>query len=373
MNDAEDQVYELIRRALGLEEGDEQIAVLEEAVRLADLAGDIKLRYFAREQFIRAAVFGGATDKALVAFSWCLSQFDADPEKFSQWAILWKYKWIVGLACNLPQISKAKIYEMLDDLAERSRRAGYGLRAVYNQRYSIEKFWDNREEAVKYFRKMEEMPEDALSNCSACELDDYVGFAIYEGDDERAVELAGPILDGHERCASVPHRTYANLLLPLVRLDRLPEAMLYHQRGYALIANNKAFLDRISNHLIFLVLTENFRRAIALFEKHYPWSEQNSDLLYRFRFYRAAWLLFQLLSERGENALELRLPRTFPLYAEEGRYDAARLAEWFRQGASVLAARFDARNENDFFARTLAETPDLKRLTVPFPLGEAGA
>src|SRR5207244_1055466 len=140
MSENREQVYELLTRSVEVGDGDEQISLREEAVRLADLEGDLKLQYFAREVYVRACIFGGDTEKALVAFSWLLAQFDRNPGAFDQWAILWKYKWIVAAIYNYPQVSKARIYEMLDDLSERSLRAGYGLHAVYNHRYRLEKF-----------------------------------------------------------------------------------------------------------------------------------------------------------------------------------------------------------------------------------------
>jgi len=217
---------------------------------------------------------------------------------------------------------------------------------------------------------MEELPKDDLSDCPACEIDERVGFSIYCGNDERAVELALPLFDGGNKCATVPLRTYANLLLPLVRLGRQKEALLYHRRGYQLISANQSFVDNVADHLIFLALTENFSNAIHLVEKHYLWTETNRDVLSRFRFFRAAWLLFEMLAER-EGSVNLNLPKSFPLYSAAGNYDCAQLAGWFKQKAEALAMRFDERNETDFFLRTVAETPLLKELSGPFPLLEA--
>ncbi|MCU1266459.1 MAG: hypothetical protein JWM21_2777 [Acidobacteria bacterium] len=370
----EQEIYDLLTDAFELEEGDEQISMLEAAVRLADGLRDLELQYEIRELLVRACVFGGATDKGLVTFSWCLAQFDQHPGQFSEWAILWKYKWIVGVICNFPQIPKPRIYQMLDDLADRSLRAGYGLRAVHMHRYRAERFWNNREQAIEYFHRMEAEPKDELSNCSVCELDDEVGFSIYRGHDERALELARPLLNGEEKCATVPHRTYANVLLPLLRLGRQHDALAYHRRGYELVAGNKSFLDKIADHLIFLTLTENFTRALEVFERHYPWMEKNHDAFYHFRFSRAAWLMFEILAEHADKSLaepRLRLPRSFPPFVDEGRYHAVKLAAWFKLRAEELGRRFDRRNENSFFAQTLAETPALKALCAPFAIVES--
>lgn len=378
-----EEIYQLLLTSFDLDEGDEQISMVENAVRLADLEGDLKTQYLAREQLVRACLFGGSSEKALVAFSWCLAQFDNNPGLFDQWAILWKYKWIVGIVCDFPEIPKTRIYEMLEDLSERSLKAGYGLRAVYNHRYRSEKFWDDKEIAKEYFRKMEQQPKDKLSNCSACELDDRVGFSLYCEDWERALGLAAPLLDGREKCTTVPHRTYARILLPLLRLGRLSQALQYHQIGYELVANNNSFLDKVADHLIFLALTENFERAVEIFEKHYPSMEKTRDSFFRFRFALASWLLFEMIGEHRDESiadgreplLDLSLPRSSRLYSEGGRYDAAALAAWFKQKAEEIAERFDERNGTEFFARTLAETSSLKRLSTPCPLAapEAGA
>lgn len=369
MSEVKEEVYQLISQSLDLEDGEAQVSLGEEAVRLADLRGDLKLQYFAREVYVRACIFGGAEEKALVAFAWMLAQFDNNPGRFDQWAILWKYKWINGVICDFPQVPKKRICEMIDDLEQRAVRAGYGLRATTNERYRLEKFCDNKEKAIEYFRQLEDLPSDDLSNCPLCETDERVSFAIYCGNDERALEVALPIFTGDKKCGSVPHRTYANVLLPLIRLGRQKEALRYHAKGYSQIANNKGFLDRISDHLICLTLTENFHRAIMLIERHYTWTETTRNAFSRFHFFRAASLLFELLAER-EGSLTLSMPRSFPLYSQTEDYDCARLAAWFKQKAEAIARRFDARNETDFFMRTMAETPLLKELSAPVPIVE---
>jgi hypothetical protein len=364
-----ERALKLIEESFQLDDGDEQISVAENAVREADLSGHLETQYRAREQFVRACVFGGETDRALVAFAWLLAKFDQNPGRFSEWNILWKYKWILGLICEFPQISRVKIFEMLDDLAERSLRAGFGLRATYTHRYRIEKFWDNRTAAIENFRIMHELPIDDLANCPACEMDETVGFAIYCGMNEQAVALAQPILNGSQKCRTVPHRTYANLLLPMVQMGRQNEGLDFHRAGYRLISNNKDNLDKISDHLLFMALTENFAPGTRMFEKHFPWSEQNRNMADRFRFFRAAWFLFDVLAERGKETVELRLPDSFPEHSTENCYDPTQLANWFKRQAETLARLFDERNETDFFSRTLTETPALKRLCAPFPLG----
>jgi hypothetical protein len=367
-----EQVRELFIQSYYLEEGDAKIMLLEEAVRLADICGDFSLAYDARTLLINAATFGGAPEKAFVAYSWCLAQFDqrGAAEGIDERELLWMYKWILSHVTSFPQISKAQILEMLDDMAARYRRAGYSLRPNYMLRNRIYRFWDEAE-AAEFFRKAQETYRDGTSDCAACELDDAVSFALRRNEDAEAVSLAAPIIQGRLRCGSVPKITFADLLLPLLRLGRVDEAVSLHLQGYRLIARGaKAYISSVADHITFLVLTGNFDRAVRIFEKHLADASSLADLATKFDYYIASWLLHDELPERGRETLKLRLPRTLEVYEESGTYRTADLAAWFLRQLHALAARFDARNESDHFARSIHETAALKQLRFPHPIRE---
>src|SRR5436190_16513403 len=353
MSDHGERAAELLLKALRHEEGDERIAMSEDAVREADLSGDFELRFATREQLVRASIFGGEPEKAIVAFSWLLAHFEQRPARVSEWSVLWKYKWIISKVHEFPNISKARIYEMFDDFETRSIRAGYGPYAVYSFRYRFEQFCGNREKAIELYHKMMDASEDGLSNCPTCIIDERVSFAIYRGDDDRAIELALPIFAGELKCSSVPHRTYARLLLPLVRLGKHEEACNYQRAAYRLIRDNKAFLDRVAQHLIFLAVTRQLETGLALFKKHVGWLAQTRNLHDHFLFHRAAWLLFDAQAERSAEPLRINLPRSVPYHSADGAYDVRRLSKWHEEKAAELGRRFDARNETDSFARTM--------------------
>lgn len=358
----DESVRDLMRRARSLSNGDEKIMTLEEAVRIADTGHDVELQYDAREELIEATFWAGETDKAIVAYSWCLATFDKYPEKFSEFLLLWRYKWIVNVIFHFPQIPKEQIYEMLDEMERRYRNAGYGLRVVYYYRYRVERFFGNKDAALRHFRYAQTLARDDLSDCSACEIDERVTFQIYCEDYEFALSIAEPILEGRHKCRTVPQRTLGFVLLPLVHLGRWEEAWDYHHRGYSMISQDVTFLEYLSDHLLFLALYEDFERAAHILEKHFDWAKKNSDKFDQYLFYRAAWLFLDLLTESGVDTLELRLPETFPRYNEEGRYETSLLRDWFKESAREIALRFDARNGTDSFAQELAETPPLKKL-----------
>ncbi|HEV7905265.1 MAG TPA: hypothetical protein VGO96_15595 [Pyrinomonadaceae bacterium] len=366
-----EQVGELFIQSYYLEDGDSKIMLLEEAVRLADSCGNFELQYDARNRLINAATFGGAPEKALVAYSWCLAQYDARRgarEEIDEWRLLWMYKWILSNITSFPQIGKAQIEEMLDDMAARYERAGFSLRPNYMLRNRIYKFWDEAK-AAEFFRKAQETYRDGASDCAACELDDAVSFALRQKDDAEAARLAVPIIEGRLRCGSIPKITFANLLLPLLRLGRVDEALSLHLQGYRLIARaGRGYVSSIADHIAFLAVTGNFDRAVRIFEKHLADASTLADLASKFDYYVAAWFLLDELRER--ETLKLRLPRPLEIYDESGTYPTARLAEWFLRQAQTLAARFDARNESDYHTRRIRETAALKQLRLRHPIRE---
>jgi hypothetical protein len=263
----------------------------------------LKVCFLARQELVEAAFWGGSPEKALVAYSWLLAQFDRHPGEFDEWRLLWRYKWMIGVVADFPQIPKAQIEEMLEDMERRFRRGGYGLRSVFQYRYRIARFMGERERALKFYKRSQSERTDAVSDCRACQIDERVSYHVYTGDDERAHQLAQPLLDFRQFCRTVPERTFARLLLPMLRLNRAdtasgPAAELTAARG-------------------------------------------------------------------GETAAALRLPPTFPLYDEVGVYDTARLRDWFAERTLETARKFDERNGNDHFTREQADLDVLRRSAEP--------
>jgi hypothetical protein len=357
-------VRELIRRASYLGDGEEKIMTLEEAVRIADTGHDIKLQYSAREELIEATFWGGEVDKSLVAYSWCLAQFDNYPELFSEWVLLWRYKWIVNIIVDFPQIPKEQIYEMLDDMERRYLKAGYGLRVVYYYRYRVNKFFGFKDEAINHYQYAQTLGRDLLSDCPACETDEQVSYQIYCGANEAALRIAEPILAGRKTCRSVPQRTFANLLTPMVHLARWEEAYDFHLRGYSMLSNKVSLLSYLSEHLLFIALYGDFEKATQILEKHFHWSKKNTNVHDRYLFYRAAWVFLELMIDSGRDTIRLRMPESFPLYNESQshHYATSRLKEWFESRTREIAGRFDKRNGSEHFAIELAETLALKEL-----------
>lgn len=373
MTDPSREVDDLLAEAAGMEEGPGRVALVQEAVRLADTYDDAELGFETRMELVKSAMSAGQPDVMLIGFSWCLAQCDRDPEKFSEEDLLWEYKWILAEAPLFPQVSRQQIEDMLADMEKRYVRAGSTLHAVHVLRRDVAQDMGDREAAMAAQSVLARTRRDWLSNCPACVADGAVDFQLFLGKPKEALKSAGPILKGQMKCAEVPQRTFALVLLPLLQEGRLEEAMAYHINGYRQIARNPKFISQVGQHLTFLTLTDNLAKGVKLLEKHLPVALTTAGLAWRFRFYLGARLLLLRLTEQGKDSLKLRLPPTLPIHNSTGKYTLAELAGWFDAQLADLAARFDARNGNPSFSQRVAELPALAQQWVPYPLPRRGA
>ena len=317
--DYQEQVEELLDQSYVLPDGPSKLALLEEAVRLADTHQDVPLGDAVRDDLIRTATFSGHPEKALVAFSWRLAQSDRDPEQFPEDDLLWEYKWIADSLMNFPQITRTQIEETLDDMTQRYQRSGAGMRAIYKLRWQAAVDMCEPAAARKFYRLWEKTPRDWNSDCAACEQDDRVEFHLFLGKKDKALQLAEPILSGSLHCATIPEVTQARVLLPLLQLGEVEKAAEYHKKGYRSIRNRRNFLDNVGDHLTFLALTDNLSQGVKLFEHHLEWALESQDLFCRWRFYLAAHFFVSRLAESGQSSVKLRLPKETPCFQEAGR------------------------------------------------------
>src|SRR5262245_42845756 len=137
MSDYQREIAELLYQAEEMGRGPAQVALVEQAVQIADVHNDREAAFAARDELIEAATFSGRIDLALVAFSWCLAQCDRSPEDFDQDQMLWKYKWVIENLADFPQISKRQIDDMFADMERRFVAAGSTRHAVHQIRRDV--------------------------------------------------------------------------------------------------------------------------------------------------------------------------------------------------------------------------------------------
>lgn len=364
-NTIRDNVEVLLDEAMWMPTGSAQVAVLEEAVRLADSANDIDLGYEVRLQLTDAANFANRSDLLLVHFAWCLAQMDRNPGRFNEFGLLWRYKWVCSSVLDFPDVPLTRIEELTADMEARFERAGFGRRAVWDHRLGVALHRGDKAGAMAAYHRFIAEVRDPMSNCAACEADEVVRYHISRGRYAAAVDLAGPILAGRLVCRTVPQRTYSRLLEPLLRLGRPDDAARYHRSGLRTHARHIPALHVVCDHIRFLTLTDNLAAAVTLAGRWTTEATSTPELLERFGFWLTVAFLAARLRLAGRETVRLPLPTNHPLYQPKGPLAVARLEEWATATAKGLAARFDARNQTDSHARRLRGLRALHRLVTP--------
>ncbi len=348
--DPADRARELLDEADGVEDGAAKVQRLEEAIRLADAAGDVELGFRARRELVDAGTFGGAAEKVLVAFSWCLAQCDRDPAKFPESQLLWQWKWVVAAIFGFPQISREQIERTFEDMVRRYKRCGLNMRPVWKLRWTSALDMGEPDRVREFHAKWRRAPRDWNSDCEACDQNSHMDYLVWAKRDAQALQAARPILEGRMRCKHIPHFTHSAVLVPLFRLGRLEEAAGQHLRGYRMIARNREFLRSAAEHLHFLVVTDNLSKALRLLEKHLAWALESWEMIKVFHFHLAARLLLERLARAGWATVAVRLPREFPARRDDAAYETAALAAWFDERSRAIASDFDRRNGNGHYA-----------------------
>lgn len=355
------EIDELLARAEMLPDGPAKVAVVERAVQVADLHADVAAGFRTRVRLLGAALSGGQSDVLLVAFSWCLSRQERDPAQFRETDILWQFRWVISELVEYSTVAKAQIDSLFADMERRYRRAGSSMRSYFVLRRMVAIDMGDREAAIAAHSEVIRCPHDGLSDGADAETSFLLDFLIVTGRDDEAIELGASFLGRGQ--GSEHHQAFvrAKLLLPLLKHARDAEAVDAHLKGYRQVARNARYVPRFAEHLIFLALTENFPRGFRLLERHLSDAEVSVSGYARMLFHHAARVLLTRVAERGRETLRMRLPKSFPRYSEDGRYEAAGLAAWFGERAGEAAQAFDARNGNGHYAAMYAGWRDLEK------------
>ena len=367
MTDHREQVGRLLREADALADGAAKVALVEQAAAVADGHQNLDLAFEIRRALLGVCLGAGQYDLMLVTFSWCLGQCDRQPERFPVNKVLWEFRWVVSSLDTFPEISRAKIDEMRGEMARRYQQAGAGLRSYWLMCRKIFADMGDARQAAIADGALRKSPHDWLSDGSETEQGFEISYRVFRDQPERVLAAAAPFLAREIRGDHFEGQACADVLIPLLKLGRPAEAMRYHRRGYKLRRNSPRHLDSLAKHIAFLALTDNLGRAVSLFEKHLVAALRTSNVFSRMRFLTDTLPLLDRLREAGKARTRLRIPPECPLAGGDERPTVPVVRRWMTEAAGELAAAFDARNGNDYYAKRLAAVPRLQRLVTPCP------
>lgn len=359
-----EDVERLIAQGWDLPDGPGQIAAAEAAVRHADATGDRSLSFAARMLATSAYHRGGEPAKSFVTFSWCLSDYDADPGAHSEAddrLLRWFFKYVVSSLSRFPQIPLERTQAVLDDMHRRYAEGGHSLHAVYSVRWLLAWHVGDEEAADRWYERWCAAPRDENSDCAGCDPTGKVIHLAERGRWAEAVQLAEPVLAGRLTCAEQPQSMLTQLLLPYLHTGRYEQARDAHRRAYRAQRGNVANMVDIAAHLEFCALTGNEVRGLEILQRHVDWLERVPSPYGAMEFAGAAALVLRRLSAAGHGDLTVHR-------RSGGAVPVARLATDLAAIASDLAGQFDARNggthQRDRLDRRLSAEPLVEHLPL---------
>lgn len=353
------QLYRDINFAPGARE---QMVLLEELIRLADSNKDIDVAYRARRQYVSVACSQGFPEKGIVAFSWCLGQFDKNQELDSPSSLIWQYKVVLELIPIFETVSRDQIARLQDDMAKRLASMNCSERtAHYYRSWNLMRMGDY-DNALEYEKTYLRMNRDHMSDCEACERDRQVELRSRLHKDDGALTWAKPILHGNMRCAEVPHFTNAHIVKSMARLGKEEQAAERAEKGYGLVKQDRKYLGSIGDLLLITIRNRELDKGMRRALKHLPWSADSAAGELKFRFFHSVSLLLEAYLEDHRPKKKLKMPRELACFREDDTYDLSELADWFGQQAIALADRFNQRNGNQRYHDLIAENRELAKL-----------
>ncbi|WP_431874138.1 hypothetical protein [Micromonospora marina] len=379
----DDDLWRMHHEIESMPYGPGQIAALEQLLRRADAGDDRHLAFAARVTGTTAYVYGGEPAKSFVTFSWCLAEYDKDPQPYHQrytHQLLWFFKYMVNAMVKFPELPLDRTYAVLDDMERRYRDSGHSLQAVHKHRYLVAAHLGDEEAAEQWYRKWMTTPRDALSDCAGCDPTTQVAHLVRHGRHEEAVALAEPVLAGRLTCSEQPQGILTALLTPYRETGRTDAARDAHREAYRRVRGNLADLWDIGEHIEFCTVTGNEARALELVERHLDWLDRAPTPAAAMHFAAAASAALRQVPA------ELTVHRRASGERPAADVPAGALADELAGSATALAERFDARNgtthQSGLIARKLSAGPvgeylplsaSLRRPAVPAPRTGADA
>ncbi|QQZ63237.1 hypothetical protein JI735_12560 [Paenibacillus sonchi] len=351
MNFTEMSFDDLMEEAYGLPGGKAKLELLEQAVRVADAAGDIDQGYEARSEIVELGSFHGYPMKALVAFSWQLGQYDKNPGRFDDYSLMWSYKWVLDRISAFAEISRVQIENLLEDMKTRFAAEGYSSRTYHYYRAKLLADFGELDASEVEWDIVQSMERDEMSDCEACEQHGLVEFLAKRNEDEKTVKAAEPILKGRMTCGEVPHVTITKVLFPLLRLGRQKEADKLQKKGYKLVKGNRDFLYHQGEHIGYLTLTDPVK-ALEVFEEYVASSLDHENPIDQMIFNAYSAKMFRRLAEESIR-FQVKLPAGHPYEHQSGEVES--LAKHFQQLALATAEKLDKRNGNAYYTTLLQQ------------------
>ena len=325
-----DEAYEVGEKSV------EGVRLIEQAIKAADAENDVEAGYEARDMLMEATYDLGMPKKQLLAFAWMIKQFEAEEIYIDEEDLMWKYKWVALNIIDFPEISKAQIDHLLEDMKQKYLNFQFSLKPYYKIRTMIAMSMGEPEEVTRLRAEWQAAKKDHMNDCIACETNDEVYFQFYHGDHQKAVDKAKALISGKQKCEEVPHLTNGVLALAFWQLGDAAAAAERFQKGYQLTRGKAEFLNANADFVQYLTASAQWQEAEKVAKAELKVLPESENKFRQFRLWAAVAVLLQAAQKHGVTV------------------DVGMAAADVSQQAEQAAAAFDARNGNRYYQQQLA-------------------
>src|SRR6266571_708560 len=344
MRYSEERLWSLLRQAEELPFGANRTALVEQVIAEADTGRYPELAFQARLSGTTCYIYGGEPAKSVDTFTWCLAEFDRDPDGYadSRLSLMWQFKSTVTALLAVPDTPLSRVDDVLADMERRWAAGGHSPHAVYSLRHVVARHVGDEAAAQSWYDRWLTSPRDQLSDCAACNPGRRVRWLTRHGRYDEAVQVAEPVLDGRVTCSEQPQGILTDLLEPYLRSGALDDARDAHRRAYRRLRGSVAAMFEVGDHVWFCAVTGNTARGLEIVERHLPWLDVAPSPLAELRFASRAALLL------GRTPGGHRLHRPGHGARTAAPVTAAALGAELATRTLELAGRFDARNGSGY-------------------------
>jgi cellulose synthase operon protein C len=367
-----DDLDELLDEIDSMDDSPTRLSLLHRAIDGADQLQEVELGYQLRQVLIGTALEIGKGDQLAVAFSWCLAQYDQNPQRFEsdETQILWRFRWVIDELTDYYQVSKQQLESLVEDMTRRYEAAGVSLRAVHMLKLNVAlKLWDKKTAAdcLKSFRKSR---RDLFSDDPDSELGFEVLYDIECGRYKLAASKGEKFLSGPLGEEFNTTKIRSMMAVPLVLLGDIEKAVFCHRTAVKYAKSNPRHVGRVACHINFLTITDNTSEAVKLFTTSLDTALVWIDPWGKMIFLAAGLFLFEHLAKVGDKPVKMRLPESFEHRNAKGSYVPSELAKQLRADTEALVDEFNARNGNTFASELLNDIAKYHKHITPAHLSK---
>ncbi|UHA74669.1 hypothetical protein [Paenibacillus sp. 481] len=334
-----DRFNELRRVSWDMPDSKQKLAVLEEMIAIADRYMTEEDAYNVRMDYMTAAVDIGYLERMLVAFSWCLSKYDRTPSAYSQYYLMWHYKWVINDMWRMPEFSLAQVDSIFEDFKERCLKYGYNLRPYYHKKVNYLLSQGMISEAAQYYKLWRSTPRDDLADCKACEQNMFGIYSFRINHVKKGLQTVKPILNGKMVCSTIPQNTFSQVIIPLLKMKEYEQAASIAKKAYRVIKGPR-FLEEHGMMLEFYTVT-SMDKAVKIYNDTIRYGLESKVGWDKFNYFLSVRIF---LREWHRKKRRRKL-------AEDDRVTL----DWLDQEIAALADAFNRRNGNDYVNEFIVE------------------